>query len=72
MTTIHIMLRHIQNDLQRTNQNSKFHQVNKMTRMNIFSVSKITKNWLILFKIEVKKTILFEPITGKKLIKRQI
>jgi hypothetical protein len=39
----------------RTNQNSKFHQVNKMTRMNIFSVSKITKNWLILFKIEVKK-----------------
>jgi hypothetical protein len=72
MTTIHIMLRHIQNDLQRTSQNSKFHQVNKMTRMNIFSVSKITKNWLILFKIEVKKTILFEPITGKKLIKRQI
>jgi hypothetical protein len=72
MTTIHIMLRHIQNDLQRTSQNSKFHQVNKMTRMNIFSVSKITKNWLILFKIEVKKTILFEPITGKKLIKRHI
>jgi hypothetical protein len=66
------MLRHIQNDLQRTNQNSKFHQVNKMTRMNIFSVSKITKNWLILFKIEVKKTFLFDPITGKKLIKRQI
>jgi hypothetical protein len=29
-----------------------------------------TKNWLILFKIEVKKPFLFDPITGKKLIKR--
>jgi hypothetical protein len=32
----------------------------------------ITKYWLILFKIEVKKTILFDPMTGKKLIKGQI
>ena len=75
MTTIHIILRHIQNDLhshERTNQNSKFHQVNKMTRMNMFSFGKITKNRLILFKIEVKKTILFDPMTGKKLIKGQI
>ena len=46
--------------------------VNKMTRMNMFSVGKITKYWLILFKIEVKKTILFDPMTGKKLIKGQI
>ena len=43
-----------------------------MTRMNVFSVGKITKYWLILFKIEVKKTILFDPMTGKKLIKEQI
>ena len=43
-----------------------------MTRMNMFSVGKITKYWLILFKIEVKKTILFDPMTGKKLIKGQI
>jgi hypothetical protein len=27
-----------------------------------------TKYWLILFKIEVKKIILFVPMTGKKLI----
>ena len=40
-----------------------------MTRMNMFSVGKITKYWLILFKIEVKKNILF---AGKKLIKGQI
>ena len=37
-----------------------------MTRMNMFSVAKITKHWLILFKIEVKKTILFDPMTRKK------
>ena len=43
-----------------------------MTRMNMFSVGKITKYWLILFKIEVKKTILFDPMTGKKTIKGQI
>ena len=43
-----------------------------MTRMNMFSVGKITKYWLILFKIEVKKTILFDPMTGKKSIKGQI
>jgi ethanolamine utilization protein EutA (predicted chaperonin) len=43
-----------------------------MTRMNMFSVGKIIKYWLILFKIEVKKTILFDPMTGKKLIKGQI
>ena len=43
-----------------------------MTRMNMFSVGKITKYWLILFKIEVKKFILFVPMTGKKLIKGQI
>ena len=41
-----------------------------MTRMNMFSVAKITKHWLILFKIEVKKTILFDPMTGKKVNKR--
>jgi hypothetical protein len=34
----------------------------------MFSVGKITKYWLILFKIEVKKIILFVPMTGKKLI----
>ena len=34
--------------------------------MNMFSVGKITKYWLILFKIEVKKIILFVPMTGKK------
>jgi hypothetical protein len=38
----------------------------------MFSVGKITKHWLILFKIEVKKTIFFYPMTGKKLIKGQI
>ena len=43
-----------------------------MTRINMFSVVKITEYWLILFKIEVKKTILFDPMTGKKLIKGQI
>ena len=43
-----------------------------MTRMNMFSVGKITKHWLILFKIEAKKTILFHPMTGKKLIKGKI
>ena len=43
-----------------------------MTKINMFSVGKITKYWLILFKIEVKKTILFDPMTGKKLIKGQI
>ena len=43
-----------------------------MIRMNMLSVGKITKYWLILFKIEVKKTILFDPMTGKKLIKGQI
>jgi hypothetical protein len=37
----------------------------------MFSVGKITKYWLILLKIEVKKTILFDPMTGKKLIKGQ-
>ena len=37
--------------------------------MNMFSVDKITRYWLILFKIEVKKSILFDPMTGKKLIK---
>jgi hypothetical protein len=31
-----------------------------MTRINMFSVVKITEYWLILFKIEVKKTILFD------------
>ena len=40
--------------------------------MNMFSVGKITKYWLILFKIEVKTTILFDSMTGKKLIKGQI
>jgi hypothetical protein len=34
----------------------------------MFSVGKITKYWLILLKIEVKKIILFVPMTGKKLI----
>jgi hypothetical protein len=34
----------------------------------MFSVGKITKYWLILFKIEVKKKLLFVPMTGKKLI----
>jgi hypothetical protein len=34
----------------------------------MFSVGKITKYWLILFKIEVKKIIVFVPMTGKKLI----
>ena len=43
-----------------------------MTRMNMFSVGKITKYWLILFEIEVKKTIWFDPMTRKKLIKGQI
>ena len=44
-----------------------------MTRINMFSVGKITKYWIILFKIEVIKTILFDPMmTGKKLIKGQI
>ena len=33
--------------------------------MNMFSVGKITKYWLILFKIEVKKIILFVPMTKK-------
>ena len=42
-----------------------------MIRMNMFSVGKITKHWLILFKIEAKKNILFDPMTGKKLIKGQ-
>ena len=37
--------------------------------MNMFSVGKITKYWLILFKIEVKKNILFDK---KKLIKGHI
>jgi hypothetical protein len=36
----------------------------------MFSVGKITKYWLILLKIEVKKTILFDPMTGKKVNKR--
>jgi len=43
-----------------------------MTRMNMFFVGKIIKYWLILFKIEVKKTILFDPMTEKKLIKGKI
>ena len=43
-----------------------------MNRMNMFSVGKTTKYWLILFKNEVKKIILFDPMTGKKLIKGQI
>jgi hypothetical protein len=30
--------------------------------MNMFSVGKITKYWLILFKIEVKTIILFVPM----------
>jgi hypothetical protein len=34
----------------------------------MFSVGKITKYWLLLLKIEVKKFILFVPMTGKKLI----
>jgi hypothetical protein len=34
----------------------------------MFSVGKITKYWLILFKIEVKNIILLVPMTGKKLI----
>jgi hypothetical protein len=34
--------------------------------MNMFSVGKISKYWLILFKMEVKKIILFDPMTGKK------
>jgi hypothetical protein len=38
----------------------------------MFSVGKITKYWLILFKIEVKKNISFDPMTGKKLIKGHI
>jgi hypothetical protein len=38
----------------------------------MFSVGKITKYWLILFKIEVKKIILFVPMTGKKLINGHI
>jgi hypothetical protein len=33
----------------------------------MFSVGKITKYWLILFKIEVEKIILFVSMTGKKL-----
>ena len=40
--------------------------------MNMFSVGKITKYWLILFKIEVKQIILFDLMTGKKLIKGNI
>ena len=40
--------------------------------MNMFSVGKITKYWLILFKIEVKNIILFVPMTGKKLINGHI
>ena len=39
--------------------------VNKMTRMNMFSLNKITKNLK-------KNTISFDPITGKKLINGQI
>ena len=38
--------------------------------MIMFSVGKISKYWLILFKIEVKKNILFDPMTGKKFNKR--
>ena len=38
----------------------------------MFSVGKITKYWLILFKIEVQKFILFVPMTGKKLINGHI
>jgi hypothetical protein len=37
-----------------------------------FSVGKITKYWLILFKIEGKQIILFVPMTGKKLINGNI
>ena len=40
--------------------------------MNMISVGKITKYWLILFKIEVKTIILFVPMTGKKLINGHI
>ena len=40
--------------------------------MNMFSVGKITKYWLILLKIEVRKNILFDPMTEKKLIKGHI
>jgi predicted RNA-binding protein len=36
------------------------------------SVGKITKYWLILFEIEVKQIILFDLMTGKKLIKGHI
>jgi hypothetical protein len=32
----------------------------------------LAKYWLILFKIEVKKIILFVPMTGKKLINGHI
>jgi hypothetical protein len=38
----------------------------------MFSVGKITKYWLILFKIEVKKIILFVSMTGKKLIGQKV
>jgi hypothetical protein len=34
----------------------------------MFSVGKITKYWLILFKIEVKKIILFVPMTGNAIV----
>ena len=37
-----------------------------------YKIGKITKYWLILFKIEVKKIILFVPMTGKKLINGHI
>ena len=40
--------------------------------MNMFSVGKIAMYWLILFKIEVKKVILFDQMTGKKLLKGHI
>ena len=38
--------------------------------MNMFSVGKITKYWLILFKIEVKKKIFYLINDWKKVNKR--
>jgi len=43
-----------------------------MTRMNMLYVGKITKYCLILFKSEVITIKLFDPMTGKKVIKWQI
>ena len=77
MTTIHIILRHIQNTCIHMKQDKPEFQIslsklNDQNRMNMFSVGKITKYWLLLFKIEVKNIILFVPTTGKKLINGHI